>query len=106
MTREEALRVLAEIQHGLVARRQAHRLRFSPKELSRRVATGEWVKETVRVLRRAGAQRTRDQQLMMAVLDGPPGSILDGPSAAEAWGLPSFKGEPLEILHPRHGSLR
>jgi very-short-patch-repair endonuclease len=106
MTREQALRILAEIQHGLVARRQAHRLRFRPHALERRVGSGEWADETTRVLRRVGSQRTRDQQFMVGVLDGPPGSILATCSAAEAWGLPSFNGMAVEIAHPRHGSLR
>jgi very-short-patch-repair endonuclease len=106
MTPDEALRTLAEIQHGLVATRQAHRLRFDFEAIARRVASGEWAEETRRVLRRVGAQRTRDQQLSLAVLDGPAGSVLAGCSAAEAWGLPSFNGMPLEIVHPRHGSLR
>ena len=98
--------MLAEIQHSLVARRQAYRLRFRPHALERRLRSGEWANETARVLRRVGGPRTRDQQLMLAVLDGPPGSVLWGPTAAEAWGLPSFNGEPLAIAHPRHGTLR
>src|SRR5688572_16508515 len=106
MTREEALQKLAEIQHALVARRQAHRLGFDDEAIARRLASREWDLATHRVIRRSGAPRTRDQELMLGVLDGPPGSILDGPSAAEAWGLPSFNGEPPEIVHRRHGSLR
>jgi very-short-patch-repair endonuclease len=106
MTKEAALRILAEIQHSLVAIRQARRLGFDYEAIDRRVRSGEWVDETTRVLRRVGGQRTRDQELMLGVLDGPPGSVLAACSAAEAWGLPSFNGMPIEIVHRRHGSLR
>jgi very-short-patch-repair endonuclease len=106
MTRDEALRMLAEIQHGLVAHRQAHRLGFDYEAMARRVASGEWVDETERVLRRVGGPRTRDQQHMLAVLDGPPRSFLFAASAGELWGVPSLNGQRMEIVHPRHGSLR
>jgi very-short-patch-repair endonuclease len=105
MTRDDALLELAEIQHGLAAWRQIHRLGFDDREVDRRIARGDWKLETCRVLRRVGAPRTRDQQLMVAVLDGPPGSMLSKRSAAEVWGVPSFAEAPLEITHLRHGSL-
>lgn len=106
MTPGEALRVLSEIQHGLVARRQARRLRFDDRATGRLVSSGEWAEETHRVLRRVGAPRTRDQEFSLAVLDGPRGSVTAAASAAELWGLPSFNGMRLEIAHPRDHMLR
>ncbi|MEY2569468.1 MAG: hypothetical protein QOE35_3997 [Actinomycetota bacterium] len=103
MTRDEALRTLAEIQHGLVNRRQAHRLRFDVAFLT---SSGEWAEETHRVIRRTGAPVTRDQQLSAAVLDGPPGSFLSHQSSAELWGLPGFSGRALEITQTRDMLVR
>ena len=101
--REEALRTLAEIQHGAVARRQIHRLRLDPARL---IGSGEWAEETHRVIRRTGAPITREQQFSVAVLDGPPGSFLSHESSAEQWGLPSFFGRAPEITQRRDMLLR
>ena len=101
MTRDEALRTLAEIQHALVARRQARRLGFDREALAARIARGEWVEETPRVLRRTGAPFTRLQTLMLAVLDGPRGSFLSFDSAGELWGVPGFAAGPPEVTYAR-----
>jgi very-short-patch-repair endonuclease len=101
MTREEALRKLAEIQHSLVARSQAARLRLDWDVLARRITTGEWELATPRVLRRTGAEHTRNQDLMLAVLDGPPGTFLAAFGAGELWQLPGFRSKRPEVVQSR-----
>jgi very-short-patch-repair endonuclease len=78
---------MARRQHGLFTRRQAKQAGFSPYQIRRRVAAGEWYRIVGPVLSTnadPGDAARRDLAFHLAV----PGSVLAGPSAARRWGIP------------------
>src|SRR3981081_4213263 len=103
---EQALRMLAERQHGLVSRTQASRLGIDRRGMRRRVASGTWVLVTTRVFRLAGVRPTFEQRCMAAVLDSGEGSLIARASAATLWHLPGVRAERIDVLRLRgaHGS--
>ena len=72
MSIDDDLRLLAERQHGLVARWQANQMGASRAALGRRLDGPAWEVVTRRVLRLVGSVRTPGQRAMSTVLDGIP----------------------------------
>lgn len=81
---------LGELQHGAVATRQVRALGGTDQLVRRRASAGRWIRETSRVLRLAGAPRTPEQRLMIAVLHAGEGAVASHASAAWLWELPGF----------------
>jgi very-short-patch-repair endonuclease len=98
---DEDLRELAARQHGLVGRSQARSLGARRWDLQRRIASGDWVAATPRVMRLAGAPPTQRQDAMAAVLDAGPAAVLSHASAAALWDLPGFSFRRLEVSRLR-----
>jgi very-short-patch-repair endonuclease len=96
-----ALCACASRQHGLVQRVQAHDLGWGRHALAHRVSVGELIEETPLVLRIAGAPRTREQQMMLAVLDAGPGACISHQTAAAAWRSPGHRIEPVHVWRVR-----
>lgn len=98
---DQAIRRLAECQHGVVARAQARQL-----GLGRACLAQEWELLTPLVLRLAGSQRTHRQRCMAAALDGGPGAVVSGVTAAWLWQLPGFAPGEVHISRERGGNGR
>ncbi len=106
MALDRELRKLAALQHGAVSRQQAVALGASRKQLEVRLAGVAWERATARVMRLAGAPRTARQDLMVAVLDGEPYSVVSHLAAAALWRLPGFRVGPVEVSRERGQSGR
>jgi very-short-patch-repair endonuclease len=91
------LRVLAERQHGVIARRQARALGASSEHLRRRIESPDWEAVSWRVLRLVGTQRTFRQRCMAAVLDAGPGAVVSYEPAATLGRLPGFWPGPMHV---------
>jgi very-short-patch-repair endonuclease len=100
MADHEALRRLAETQHGLVSRRQAERLGFTVRALDRAVRSGRVERLSPRVLRIVGSPFGVHQRAMASVLDTS-GGLVALQSAAALWRLPGFEVEPVHVLTTR-----
>jgi very-short-patch-repair endonuclease len=92
---------LAECQHGFLLRRSVREAHVPAKVVRRWFATGSWVAEGPRVLRRTGAPWTKASPLMRAVLDAGPGAVLSHATAAAWWGLPGFDLLTIHVTRPR-----
>lgn len=103
MSRDEDVHALAARQHAAVARWQLAGVGLDAQWARRRVRAGDWCTAggRGRVLVRAGAPRTPEQLLHVAVLDAGPGAVASHRSAAWLWGLPGFDLDPLDVLRPR-----
>jgi very-short-patch-repair endonuclease len=108
MSDHEALRNLAERQHGVVSRHQLVEIGFTPQSLAHAVDSGRLDRLSERVLRLRGSASTRHQRAMAAALDVPGGAIAIR-SAAALWGQPGFTPEPWHVLtgrRPHRGGQR
>jgi hypothetical protein len=97
---EVALRRLAKSQKGLFTRAQARGCGYSSGQIRRRVNAGTWQRLTGPVLAMPGVvvtPRLRDRAAQLAQ----PGSVLAGPSAARAWGMPVTDDVPHLIVLPQ-----
>ena len=106
MSLNDELRALAARQYGLVARRQALALGATTSGLASRVHGPDWDAPTPRVLRLVGSTPGVRQQLMLAVLDTGPGSVVSHEPAAALWRLPGFSFAPVHVSRPRRRSNR
>ena len=106
MKLDDALRKLAERQHGVVGVAQAHGLGASRAELRRRRASPDWDAPTPRVLRLTGSPKTYRQRCMIGVLDAGPGACLSHRAAAALWRLPGFPPGPVEVSRVRGTTRR
>lgn len=98
----EDLSQWASTHHGVVTTADALRLHSSPHQLRRATERGELVHEHRGVYRVAGAPRTWEQRLLIAVRAGGEGALASHRSAAALWGLDgAHQGRP-EIVTPRH----
>jgi very-short-patch-repair endonuclease len=95
---------LAARQHGVVSIAQVRRLGASHHAIAHLVATGQWVRVSPMVLRRAGSPRTRSQEIMEAVLDAGAGAAVSHLSAASLWGLNVRPGS-LDITRHRNDKV-
>jgi hypothetical protein len=100
---DDRLRALASTQHGLVAKRQAADLGFSPDAIRHRLARGEWSLVTPRVLRVTGSPALDAQRLMTALLHTGPDAHLSHPTALACWGVPGFPLFPVHVIRCRAG---
>lgn len=100
----EVLR-LAEAQHGVISRQQLLALGMEPEAVRCRAATGRLVRLTPGVYA-LGHRALRPQgRWMAAVLSCGEGAVLSHRSAAAAWRLRPYSGEP-ELTVPRSGGRR
>ncbi len=84
---ERRLGRVTQRQRGLFTRDDARRCGFSGYQVTRRLASGEWLVVIGSTLTRAGTevtQKLRDRAALLALR----GSMLAGPSAARVWGMP------------------
>ena len=108
MSDHEALRNLAEQQHGVISRRQLSEIGFTPQSLAHAVETGRLDRLSERVLRVRGSAPTLHQRAMAAALDVPSGAIALQ-SAAALWRIPGYAHEPWHVLasrRPHRGGTR
>lgn len=108
-----ALHAQASRQHGLVQRAQAHAFGWDRHALARRITAGELIAETPLVLRIAGSPRTREQLMMLAVLDAGAGACVSHQTAAAVWRSPGHRIEPVHVWrvrgrsnHPSRGAVQ
>ena len=98
---EAAVRELAELQFGLVARRQWRELGVTREVLARRLAGPAWDAMTPRVARLIGAPADRRQQLMAGVLDAGHGAVGSYAAAGAVWRLPGYPFGTVETSRTR-----
>lgn len=85
-----ALRNLAQEQHGVVARRQCRALGYDADRLESAIRRGDWAALSPRVLRRVGAPTTPRMHVMAVALDAGTDAVASHRTAAALWGLPGF----------------
>jgi len=100
MVDHDAVRNLAERQHGVVTRRQLVELGFTRQAVAHSLSSGRLDRLTERVLRVRGSAPTAHQRAMAAALDVPSGAIALF-SAAGLWRVPGFITEPWHVLTGR-----
>ena len=103
---DQAMRRLADRQHGVVSRAQALASGLADVHVRRRVAAGTWESATPRVLRLAGSQQTFEQRCVVAVLDAGHEAVVRGRAAARVWGLPGFDDAIVEVTRLRRRPRR
>ena len=104
---EEAIRELAEKQHGVIGRRQLWQRGLTDQILKHRLETGMLVSLSAGVLRLGGAPMTDGVLAMAGVLDSPGSAYLSHRSAAAWWGLPGFTiDRPVHTIIPWQGTTR
>jgi len=102
---EQAIRNLAEKQHGVVGRRQLWILGIAEQQLHHRIETGMLVPISADVLQLAGSPITDAAIAMAGVLDSPSHSYLSHRSAAAWWGMPGYTiDRPVHTLIPWQGT--
>lgn len=105
MALDDDMRLLAEVQHSVLAREQARALGATTPALRNRLAGPDWDAPTNRVLRLTGSVHSIRQRLMIAVLDAGAGSAVSHRSAAALWRLPGFGFGSGRIEVNRHRAL-
>jgi hypothetical protein len=108
--RQRAMAALAERQHGVVARGQLLRLRFSRRAVDHLIATGRLHSIHRGVYAVGHGRLTARGGAMAAVLACGPGAVLSHRSAAWLWNLLSDGRRVTDVTAPgtrrSHGSLR
>ncbi len=100
----DTIRSIATGQHGLVSTRQLRAEGVSHHTVRNHVESGWLVRVTRQVLKIGGAPSAELTQPMLAVLDGPDGSVLSHTAAAALWGIPGFRlDKDLHVVVPRRG---
>jgi hypothetical protein len=94
-------RAFMAAQHGLLTVDQAHGIGLDRFALAHRVDRGEWRWCTPRVLASVAAPVTRQQELLLAVLDAGGGSGLSHTTALSHWGVRGFVDDPIHIVRHR-----
>lgn len=89
---------LAEVQHGVVARRQLRHPDRPSHVVRHLLRPGEWEAVTSEVVRRRGSFSSRAQSRMAAVLDAGGDAAESHLSAARAWGLSGCPDRPLHVV--------
>jgi very-short-patch-repair endonuclease len=106
MDRDTELRRVAARQYALVTLTQAHELGLTWDGWHSRQATGDWAPVTKRVMRLVGAPAHPFEPLMLGVLDGGPGTVVNRRAAAWLWGLPGFGPCRVQVSRQRGASRR
>ncbi|MGH2816916.1 MAG: type IV toxin-antitoxin system AbiEi family antitoxin domain-containing protein [Actinomycetota bacterium] len=91
-------------QFGLVGYRQALDCGLSHSSISRRVATGAWVRVLPRVYRLASTPESWRQRALAACLWAGQAAALSHQAAAYLWGFEGFRECTIEVMTPK--SLR
>lgn len=91
---------LSSAQHGAVGTWQLRDRQLTYDEIDHLCDSGEWWRVTPLVLRRVGAPRTRQQELVEAVLDGGRSAGLSHLVAAQQWGV-NLKAGRIDISRER-----
>ena len=100
MEPDQAVAELAASQYGVVSRAQALASGLTPPAITRRLASGRFIRLHREVYALAGAPVSWRQTLLAAVLWGGPGSAASHRAAARLWKL-DVADELLEIITPR-----
>lgn len=85
---------LGAIQHGLITNAQARALGMGKAAVQRRVQAGHWRRLRRGVYAFAGSTKTRERDLLEAVLAAGPCAVVCGFTAAEVWKLPDIRPRP------------
>jgi hypothetical protein len=101
----DAIRELAERQHGVVSRRQLLELGFSGELVKGRLANGRLIPIHRGVFAVGHAQISRRGQWLAAVLACGPGAVLSHGSAAALWAIRGSRGLP-EVTRRSGGTPR
>ena len=105
-TTEDEWADFAELQAGAIASRQLRRIGLSRKDVEVRLRRGFFKATPARgVYRVAGAERSWRQDLWVAILAGPEGTLASHVSAAALWGLVAPPSIP-QVTVPRAASGR
>lgn len=92
-------------QHGVFTHGQARRAGYSDAAVTRRVATGEWVRLHPRVYRVAAFPRTWRQRALAACLWAGRDAVLSFRAAGALWRLDGVERGPVEVTIPRATGL-
>lgn len=103
---DDRIHLLAERQHGVVARHQVVALGLTWQGWRRRVGGSHWERLSEHVMRRTGAPQTEMQRAVAGVLDAGPHGFLSHVSAAALWGHPAFRIDPVEVITTRERGRR
>jgi very-short-patch-repair endonuclease len=101
-TGEHVCARLTARQHGVLSRRQALEIGFSPSTIDRRLRSGSWIRVLPGVYRLATAPASWIQQLWAAWLWAREPSAVWGKAAARLWDMDGFDDEWIGISCPRH----
>jgi very-short-patch-repair endonuclease len=97
---------LAERQHGLVARAQALDFGTTKAAWHHWISSDDWQPVTTRVVRRAGAPRTDEQQVLAAALHVGLDAVVTGSTTLALFGIPGWIPTPVHVLVPRRAVRR
>ena len=107
MGTDEAIRDLAEGQHGVVSRVQLRDVGIGSEALLHRIRKGVLEPMSPKVLRLVGTSPTEDQLAAAAVLDAPGAAYLSHGSALAWWRVPGFAlAQPVQVVIPWQGVRR
>ena len=98
---DDRLRAVAATQHALLTTSQAVRAGLTPAALAHRLHRGSLERLTPRVLRVAGCPVTREQGLLLGVLDAGPRAALSHTTALSMWGVRGFTDDPIHVIRHR-----
>jgi very-short-patch-repair endonuclease len=101
---QRRLAQIARRQRGLFTRRDASQCGYSAYQVRKRIASGEWRRVVGSVLVAGGTKLTQAHDDLAALL-AVPGSVLAGPAAARAWGIPVTDDRTM-LLVDTHCSVR
>src|SRR3989442_12428081 len=87
LTPDQRADLLASQQHSVISRRQALEVGLTGRRSDRRLASGRWVAPVRGIYVVAGAPRTGPQQLTLALLAAPLGSVGSSLISAALFGL-------------------
>ena len=92
-------------QLGLITLDQTLESGMSERTRRRRCATGEWVRVHRRVYRSTAFPRSREQDLLAAVLCAGPGAAVSHYTAAMMWGVDHFTASVIEVSVAEHRNI-
>ena len=98
---DDRLRAVAATQHALVTTSQAVQAGLTSAALAHRLHRGSLVRLTPRVLQIAGCPVTREQGLLLPVLDAGPRAALSHTTALSLWGVRGFVDDPIHVARHR-----
>lgn len=103
-TRETRLGLIASRQFGLFTRAQAIDLGYTPNMISKRLASGLWVRVDHNVYRFASTPPSWNQRVLAACLAGP--AVASHRAAGCIWSFPGMTDDLVEVTALRHRRRR